>query len=198
MSDDQANEQSVTWPLEEQPVRLESLPTESMARMFQGECFKAWADVADFPPGGFLAYPGVGRQGFHWIQHELRRRSGGVKYVSTGVQMVPRFGRGIGRVSARVMPLEVKAGVYFIQCGPFVKIGLARNIRFRFKSLQQIIPFQLELLGAFAPAEGQSLRDLERSFHQRFCSVHQCGEWYRLEGELDVFCLSLARGEAVA
>lgn len=162
-----------------------------MVRAFQAAGVQTWADVAAFPRAQWLVYPGIGNGGFHWIQQELRRRAGEVKYTELGTHVSVRS----NRVQA-LSPVVARAGVYFIQCGPFVKIGLARNVRKRCRSLQQTIPFQLDLIGVVAPADGQTLRALEQAYHRRFRSVRQCGEWFRLEGALDVFCLAMARGEA--
>lgn len=188
------DEEPAVWPLSEQAVALEEIPT-PLAKVLEAHGVQTWADVDEMfnnGPARLLLYPGVGRKLFHWLKYELARRSGATKWRSTGQVQIPRF----ARLKVANMPPD-RAGVYFIQCGPFVKIGLAQSVRKRFQGLQQVMPFQLELRGVIQPAEGQKLRDLERGFHKRFKSAHQVGEWFRLEGELDAFCLKLARGEAV-
>ncbi len=180
-------------PLSEQRIVLEAVPA-GLARVFDANDIQTWADVEPrFTEAMLLVYPGVGIEQVRWLRHELARRRMAVRYTSAGQVTMPPAPRP--PLAARAPD---RAGVYFIQCGPFVKIGMALSVRKRFQGLQQVIPFQLELLGVIEPGVGQSLRDLERSFHQRFQSCHQCAEWFRLEDALDVFCLALARGEASA
>lgn len=180
--------------LAEQPVLLESIPNDAIAKLFREKGFKTWADVADCPPAQLLAMKGIGNIGFHWIRNEVCRRAGVRPYTDTGVAVVPRTRRD--GVATRNLPsVTGRAGVYFIRCGPFVKIGCAKNVRQRFRAIQQVIPFQLELVGIIETEVG-ALRELEAQYHERFQSAHQVNEWFRLEGELDIFCLRLMRGES--
>jgi hypothetical protein len=192
--DESRREERTTWPLSEQPVVLESVPG-PIARAFEALGVLTWADVEALgsPAALLFLYPGVGRRSMYWVKHELARRRGAVRWSNSGRVEIPRF----TRLKCDDLPADRK-GVYFIQCGPFVKIGQAVSVRRRFQGLQQVIPFQLELLGVVELQEGQSLLSLEREYHRRFKSAHQINEWFRLEGELDIFCLELARGERVA
>jgi hypothetical protein len=81
-----------------------------------------------------------------------------------------------------------------VQCGNLVKIGMAKDVRNRFMAIQHGVPFHVRLIGFVEPSEGQTLRALELSYHQRFDSLWHWGEWFRLEGELQAFCNALTRG----
>lgn len=91
----------------------------------------------------------------------------------------------------RLSDVPVEPGVYFVQCGPFVKIGMARDVRSRLLALQLGNPFPLRFLGAIG--DGQSLGSLEAQCHARFAKFHRRGEWFWLEGELKAFCEALER-----
>lgn len=186
MSDEYERE---PWLLSEQRLVLEGVPP-ALARVFEAHLFTTWADVEQgLTEAQLLSYPGIGRDALRWLRYEIACRRGAVRWTATGNTTVPLWAK---------LPLADMApdhsGVYFIQCGPFVKIGCARSIRRRFQSLQQNIPFRLTLVGVVeAPIE--RLLEVERSYHARFASAHQVAEWFRLEGELDTFCLELARVE---
>jgi Meiotically Up-regulated Gene 113 (MUG113) protein len=183
-----------SWPLSDQPVHLEEIPWDALANAFEAIGVRTWADVDALgsPSAALLLYKGVGRRALYWVHHEVERRKSAVHYRSSGTVAMRRY----VRMAHADKPFD-RSGVYFIQCGPFVKIGQAKSVRSRFRGHQQNIPFQLQLLGVIEPGEGQSLRDLERVYHQRFKAFRQVAEWFRLEGELDMFCLRLAKGESV-
>lgn len=72
--------------------------------------------------------------------------------------------------------------VYFVQaaCGGPIKIGRAKDIEIRLKSLQSGNP---ELLVVLAVLWGSWHRE-ERQLHQQFASAHLRGEWFRPTDEL--------------
>jgi hypothetical protein len=73
--------------------------------------------------------------------------------------------------------------VYFIQCGDYLKIGVANNARARMEDLQVGCPHDLALIGELPGGE-----TLETELHRRFQKFHHRGEWFRFEGALRTFC----------
>lgn len=69
--------------------------------------------------------------------------------------------------------------VYVIQCGQFVKIGQARNVEDRFRSLVAANRMDLTLLAAFHGGQ-----PLERRLHRLFASYRHRDEWFRLTGQV--------------
>lgn len=75
------------------------------------------------------------------------------------------------------------AGVYFVRCEQFVKIGCSANIESRWRELQVGNPFELTLL-AYVPTSTDRLEAVERTCHQRFKHLRVRGEWFRWTDEL--------------
>lgn len=169
--------------LSTQPVISEGVPV-AVARLFEAEGVRTWRDVLELDEARSLTYLGIGRAGLTWIRSELSMRLG--EHAPLNLAFVPRL------LKLRSTDLPPRRGVYFVQCNEVVKIGLAEDVRKRVASIKQSLPYRAILLGVVAPAEGQSLRALERSFHQRFQHLRQVGEWFRHEGELAEFCAGLA------
>lgn len=175
------------------PIRIRELVAydavpPALASALAAKNVVTWADAERVTDWELLSVNGVGRTQINWLRKEteLRKRA-----VCDWAERMP------AHVKGRLPRLPNQSGVYFIQCGSFVKIGLANNVRKRYAGLQQTIPFRLELLGvAERGADRTTLRTAEKAFHIRFKSARQVGEWFRREGDLDVFCLSLATGEA--
>jgi hypothetical protein len=72
--------------------------------------------------------------------------------------------------------------VYFIRCGDFVKVGVAKRLHARFSCLQLSTPHDIALLTAL-PGDCT----LEKMMHAQFAAHHHRGEWFRLEGTLKTF-----------
>lgn len=78
--------------------------------------------------------------------------------------------------------------VYFVQGGPFVKIGkTSGSPEGRLAELQTGCPYELKLL-AYVP--GGIKR--ERQLHREFRELHVRGEWFKFERELYRFIKGLA------
>lgn len=79
--------------------------------------------------------------------------------------------------------------IYFIEAGDVgpIKIGIATDVSTRLKSLQATNPTPLRVLAAVAG----TMKD-ERDLHRRFASERLNGEWFRGDGEVRAFTLSLA------
>lgn len=75
-------------------------------------------------------------------------------------------------------PIPVR-GVYFIDCGPYTKIGFtARQFRFRLDALKTGNPFDV-VLWAAVPGDIR----LEKRLHDEFAGYHHQGEWFQFDAE---------------
>lgn len=76
--------------------------------------------------------------------------------------------------------------VYFIlnEDSRAIKIGRAKNLEKRMKTLQTASPAPLKLLKSIQVSSGQEAHELEQSLHERFSALRLWGEWFRAEGEL--------------
>jgi hypothetical protein len=178
-----SNENGQPVPLDQQAVQLEAVPP-MLARVFEAHDVRTWAEAGAMSEAILLVQPGVGRQQIRWLRIELARRRAATRW---GHELrLPLFAK---------LPLPEKvpdrAGVYVIQCGRVVKIGMARSVRRRLAVFNQTIPFRLELIGVIVPPVGQSLRELEREIHQRLSAHRHCGEWFIREGLVEEFCTRL-------
>jgi hypothetical protein len=73
--------------------------------------------------------------------------------------------------------------VYFIlnQGSNAIKIGRARNVDRRMKSLQTSSPAKLELIKSISVQGKYEAQDLELSLHKQFDDLRITGEWFRAE-----------------
>lgn len=67
--------------------------------------------------------------------------------------------------------------VYVIQCGEFIKIGIADDVQRRIGDLQVGNPMKLTLLRKFKAWDAARM---ERELHEKLGSHHERGEWFRL------------------
>ena len=175
-------------PLSEQALHLEEVPRR-LAKLFAAAGFRTWGDIASLQVISLLRTRGVGSSGLSWVRREVARR----KMLPRTPSLPPPFLVAYG-------PLPVpryRSGVYFIQCQEFVKIGLARDVQRRFVQLRQGIPFRCRLIGVVPAEPPQTLREVERDFHQRFKAYHHIGEWFTRDGALGEFCRDLERLERI-
>jgi hypothetical protein len=70
--------------------------------------------------------------------------------------------------------------VYFLECGPYVKIGRSApgKLSRRLRDLASILPEDSTLLGVIDCPEDHPTRS-ERFMHIRFAAYHHRGEWFR-------------------
>lgn len=72
--------------------------------------------------------------------------------------------------------------VYFIQCGheknPPIKVGVAKNIERRIKSMQTGNPFELKLLCFIECANAKEAYNLEGFIHSELKNRKIRGEWF--------------------
>ena len=70
------------------------------------------------------------------------------------------------------------AGVYFVECGGFIKIGVSTNVCARYYGLQNANPFPIVPLG-FAPEPVfDNAELLEATIHLFFAAHRYRGEWF--------------------
>lgn len=72
--------------------------------------------------------------------------------------------------------------VYLITDGTFCKIGFAKDLQQRFKTLQLATPYDLRIVDAVKTSD---VRGLEAFLHGLFASKHHRGEWYTLITEAE-------------
>ena len=73
--------------------------------------------------------------------------------------------------------------VYFLKSGPFVKIGVTRNVERRAAQLSAQPPFYTEMIAFFWIADAYSA---ETRLHLRYAGARVRGEWFALDwGEID-------------
>jgi hypothetical protein len=78
------------------------------------------------------------------------------------------------------------AGVYFVRAAETsrVKIGVARDIRRRTRSLQTSSPFRLELVAFIERKGADGTREHEKALHAACAELRVIGEWFTLSGDL--------------
>jgi hypothetical protein len=76
--------------------------------------------------------------------------------------------------------------IYFIfnQDSNAIKIGRAKNLERRIKSLQTSSPAKLELLKSISVQGMSEAQDLEQSLHRKFEDLRITGEWFRADSIL--------------
>lgn len=65
-----------------------------------------------------------------------------------------------------------------------IKIGKAKDLEKRLKSLQTVSPAQLKLLKAIQVTGEKEAGQLEASLHRKFIHLRLSGEWFKAEKEL--------------
>ncbi len=77
--------------------------------------------------------------------------------------------------------------VYIIECGDYVKIGIAQNAHSRMAALQTGNPYQLKLV-----ADIPGGLALEMELHNDFVEYRTSGEWFHHSGAVKEFVESMA------
>lgn len=173
-------------PLDQQPIIYETLPT-PVAQAFGLFNFKTWADVENASVPALLMFNGFGHVCVTYVRDELLRRSGNPFHCERrSLEAPPYRPRALRRSD-----MPTRSGVYFLKCSQLVKIGSAKDIRERFRTIWRMNPFPLDLLGVVEPTDGRTPRQVECEFHRRFRRLREFGEWFRYEAELRDFCYTL-------
>lgn len=69
--------------------------------------------------------------------------------------------------------------VYFMLADGLLKIGISQNVEQRRRGLESQSGRKLDVLGYI-----KGDRDLERSWHERYASYREHGEWFRADNDL--------------
>ena len=78
--------------------------------------------------------------------------------------------------------------IYFLECGPYVKIGRAApgRLKKRLYDLASILPEDSTLLGVIDCPEDHPVHS-ERFMHVRFAKYHHRGEWFHINDEIRAY-----------
>ena len=99
------------------------------------------------------------------------------KIITPGNQTISLVGEPIAKGSAFV---------YFVfnADSNAIKIGKARDLEKRIRSLQTVSPSRLKLLKATQVTDEKEASLLESSLHRKFAHLRITGEWFKAESEL--------------
>ena len=83
--------------------------------------------------------------------------------------------------------------VYFVlnRDSNAIKIGMAKNLERRLKSLQTSSPAKLELIKSVQVSSQEEARELEKTLHKKFEDIQITGEWFSANAELGNYIESL-------
>lgn len=77
------------------------------------------------------------------------------------------------------MPKDRPGYVYVMRTdNGFYKIGRTKYLDSRFKAVDLVVPFELELIRAY---KTDDCYELERQYHKRYAKYHVKGEWFRID-----------------
>lgn len=104
-------------------------------------------------------------------------------WASEGTFIITPGGKTISLNGDR---LDTTEYVYFIHSeeNNAVKIGRAKNVEKRLKSLQTAHPYQLKVIKTFSVKGGKAAKELEIDLHALFKHLQLSGEWFKAEQEL--------------
>lgn len=86
---------------------------------------------------------------------------------------------------------HIHAGVYFVGCAEFIKIGVACDLKRRWSSSGTNFPFHLDFIG-YIPAES-GREAIESALHKQFAGLRYRGEWFRAGASLLAYISEHAR-----
>lgn len=104
-------------------------------------------------------------------------------WASDGAEIITPGGKTISLDGNNLATAEY---VYFIHSeeSNAVKIGRAKDVEKRLKSLQTAHPHELKIIKIFKLKGGKAAQELESSLHQKFNHLRLSGEWFKAESEL--------------
>ena len=99
------------------------------------------------------------------------------KIITPGKRTISRAGERLSNSSAFI---------YFVLNADSnaIKIGMAKDLDKRLKSLQTSSPTKLQLLKAVQLAGVKEAADIETLLHRRFFHLRLTGEWFKADKEL--------------
>jgi len=102
------------------------------------------------------------------------------KIITPGNKTISIHGRKISRETYFVYFL-------FNKDSNAVKIGRAKNLKKRLKSLQTSSPVRLKLLKSIQVKGEKEAHELERKLHQKFSDLRLGGEWFKAQEDLLIY-----------
>ena len=121
-------------------------------------------------------FPGAFKDGGIWTFNLAKLRSYAVPRVADNspVSLSPYRGE-----KARRLPGSIRSGIYFVECGDFIKIGFSKSIKTRIGAIATSTPYPVILL-----ASKRGKKNTEADLHGRFAEARHKGEWFRKTPEL--------------
>lgn len=86
------------------------------------------------------------------------------------------------------------AGVYFIQCESFIKIGVSADVTARLRQLRTSNPHDVVPLGFVHQAIAATAIALEAELHTRFASHRHRGEWFHAHQTILAYVSAASQG----
>ena len=105
-------------------------------------------------------------------------RSWAETWASKGAYLVTPGGKKIAIEQNKVIETEYVYLIYS-ESNHAIKIGRAKNVEERLKSLQTAHPYPLKVLKTLKVSGGKAAIDLEKQLHQRFADYRLSGEWFK-------------------
>ncbi|HEY9768560.1 MAG TPA: GIY-YIG nuclease family protein [Coleofasciculaceae cyanobacterium] len=104
-------------------------------------------------------------------------------WASDGAEIITPSGKTIALDGDNLATTEY---VYFIHSeeSNTIKIGRAKNVEKRLKSLQTANPYELKIIKMFKVKGGKAAQELEHDLHQKFDHLRLSGEWFKAEPKL--------------
>ena len=162
---------------------LDSLPSHewswNIRRALTAMNVYTWDDLTSVDPKNLCRHAGFGIKSLNFLRFQLIDR--GLQFK---IDHHPIVYRTLGNTKV--------AGVYFLRCDQFVKIGKAGHVKSRLVQLAAMIPYPVELLAVQRVAELHDLTRVEHSLHVKFRHLRHRGEWFRFESELVEYVAGLA------
>ena len=92
---------------------------------------------------------------------------------------------------------KAKGVVYAIQCGEFVKVGMTKNLKQRFKQFEDTNPHELRLL-IYRSVPFWYRTEFEQVVHKALETYRFRREWYRVSPEIVIGIIKAAHRKATA
>jgi Meiotically Up-regulated Gene 113 (MUG113) protein len=148
---------------------------------------RTWRDLCSLGEAHLLIIHGVGRSEVNFVRQRL---------ADVGLRFEGWLGTVRGAIAKDLLPTtRPTCGVYFIRCGPFVKIGFATNVSKRFMAIQLGCPLEMELVGLVPCSTAADARALECRLHEQFSAQRHRLEWFRLDRDI---CRFIAETKPIA
>lgn len=149
-----------------------------------------WESFAALTSIDALKVKGFSRKSLDWLRAELNRLS--VPHLlKTEAELLAEALDALRTATEQSIasrpqprPFLPRQGVYFIRCGPYVKVGISDDVVFRHKSLIKLIPADLEPLGFIPMPDRAALLKRERELHDQFTAHRYRGEWFTMNAEI--------------